>query len=306
MPVRFWLPAQNETNRRWDKHSLKETLASPWSSYHKRSFKWPKVFCSGPCSAVHGNRWWGTNHLEKPEKWFHWSGCRIMAITPAFQAGDVSSILTIRSTNDERVVKQVSWGNTARIPQQIGRRKVSERQWRIGNSSGPQSQLEYEGTIPIVLFVPQYGKKFGRLISKWGCGVVVTRCKTVNLLRFHTAYKFASEAWTRGSIPLIPTKLWCSSEAEQGAVNSQVGISEFPITAKTMVFPIQRMSTIQNGIGIQHPQPGPRENSEEAVKIGTRRVSHHCFIWPVSLSVRTHPFHGWETSSILVRATLEV
>ena len=141
---------------------------------------------------------------------------------------------------------------------------------------------------------------------KWGCGVVVTRCKTVNLLRFHTAYNFASKAWTRGSIPLIPAILWCSSEAEQGAVNSQVGISEFPITAKTMVFPIQRMSTIQSGIGIQHPQPGPRENSEEAVKIGTRRVSHHCFIWPVSLSVRTHPFHGWETSSILVRATLEV
>ena len=35
------------------------------------------------------------------------------------------------------------------------------------------------------------------------------------------------------------------------------------------------MSTIQNGIGIQHPQPGPRENSDEAVKIGARRVLHH-------------------------------
>jgi hypothetical protein len=42
-----------------------------------------------------------------------------------------------------------------------------------------------------------------------------------------------------------------------------------------MVFPIQRRSTLQNGIGIQHPQPGPRENSDEAVKIGARRVLHH-------------------------------
>ncbi len=41
-----------------------------------------------------------------------------------------------------------------------------------------------------------------------------------------------------------------------------------------MVFPIQRMSTIQNGIGIQHPQPRPRK-TQEAVKIGARRVLHH-------------------------------
>jgi hypothetical protein len=41
-----------------------------------------------------------------------------------------------------------------------------------------------------------------------------------------------------------------------------------------MVFPIQRMSTIQSGIGIHHPQPRPRK-TQEAVKIGTRRVSHH-------------------------------
>jgi aspartate aminotransferase-like enzyme len=74
------------------------------------------------------------NQILKKE--FHYCGCRIMAITSAFQAEDVSSILTIRSTNDERVIKRVSRGNTARIPQQIGRRKVNERQWRIGNSWG--------------------------------------------------------------------------------------------------------------------------------------------------------------------------
>jgi|LauGreDrversion4_2_1035121.scaffolds.fasta_scaffold942870_1 hypothetical protein len=34
------------------------------------------------------------------------------------------------------------------------------------------------------------------------------------------------------------------------------------------------MSTIQSGIGIHHPQPRPRK-TQEAVKIGTRRVSHH-------------------------------
>lgn len=41
-----------------------------------------------------------------------------------------------------------------------------------------------------------------------------------------------------------------------------------------MVFPAHRMSTIPDGIGIHHPPPRPRK-TQEAVKIGTRRVSHH-------------------------------
>jgi hypothetical protein len=53
-------------------------------------------------------------------------------------------------------------------------------------------------------------------------------------------------------------------------------VGSIPTRSTTiMVFPIQRRSTLQNGIGIQHPQPGPRENSDEAVKIGARRVLHH-------------------------------
>ena len=70
-----------------------------------------------------------------------------------------------------------------------------------------------------------------------------------------------------------------------------------------MVFPTQRMSTIQSGIGIQHPQPGPRENSDEAVKIGARRVLHHCLIWSFRLSVRSSGFHPEKTGSIPVGTT---
>ena len=36
------------------------------------------------------------------------------------------------------------------------------------------------------------------------------------------------------------------------------------------------MSTITVGSRVQHPQPGPRENSDEAVKIGARRVLQSC------------------------------
>jgi hypothetical protein len=39
-------------------------------------------------------------------------------------------------------------------------------------------------------------------------------------------------------------------------------------------FPAQRMSTIQDGIGIHHPLPRPRK-TQEAVKIGTKWVSQH-------------------------------
>ena len=42
-----------------------------------------------------------------------------------------------------------------------------------------------------------------------------------------------------------------------------------------MVSPINVMSTITIGSRVQHPQPGPRENSDEAVKNGARWVLHH-------------------------------
>ena len=71
-----------------------------------------------------------------------------------------------------------------------------------------------------------------------------------------------------------------------------------------MVFPTQRMSTIQSGIGIHHPQPGPRENSDEAVKNGARRVLHHCPIWSFRLSVRSSGFHPEKTGSIPVGTTI--
>ena len=41
-----------------------------------------------------------------------------------------------------------------------------------------------------------------------------------------------------------------------------------------VVFPTQRMSTIQGGIRIHHPLPRPCK-TQEAVKIGARRVLHH-------------------------------
>lgn len=69
------------------------------------------------------------------------SGSRITVIIPPCQGGDDGSIPFYRSIDDERVIKRVSRGNTARIPQQIGRRKVNERQWRIGKLTGLQSQL---------------------------------------------------------------------------------------------------------------------------------------------------------------------
>ena len=44
---------------------------------------------------------------------------------------------------------------------------------------------------------------------------------------------------------------------------------------RTTVSPANVMSTITVGSRVHHPQPGPRENSDEAVKIGARRVLHH-------------------------------
>ena len=159
-----------------------------------------------------------------------------MAITPAFQAGDVSSILTIRSTNDERVINRVSWGNTARIPQQIGRRKVNERQWRIGNSWGRNPNWVWKVYTNSLLYSALVKNLVDSLVN---CDVAQRQSRELLTLR-------------------------------SGSRNS-------PSQQKTMVFPTQRMSTIQSGIGIQHPQPGPRENSDEAVKNGARRVLHHCF-----------------------------
>ena len=45
-----------------------------------------------------------------------------------------------------------------------------------------------------------------------------------------------------------------------------------------VVFPTQRMSTIQSGSGIHHPlkRTVPRtRKTEDALKIGARRVLHH-------------------------------
>ena len=136
------------------------------------------------------------------------SGSRITVIIPPCQGGDDGSIPFYRSIDDERVIKRVSRGNTARIPQQIGRRKVNERQWRIGKLTGLQSQL-----------------------SVWGYNTNRPLCPA--LVR---------------NVVDSSIILWCSSEVEQGAVNSQVGISEFPITARQWYSPLNgcRQSRVES------------------------------------------------------------
>ena len=93
---------------------------------------------------------------------------------------------------------------------------------------------------------------------------------------------------------------------EPSTVNRVVPGSNPGGGAKDNGFPTQRMSTIQSGIGIQHPQPGPRENSDEAVKNGARRVLHHCLIWSVHLGVRIQGFHPCHTGSNPVPTTIAV
>lgn len=57
--------------------------------------------------------------------------------------------------------------------------------------------------------------------------------------------------------------------------DNKVSITVKPFKILIVVFPTQRMSTIQSGIVIQHPFSRGLIKLRKAVKIGARRVLHH-------------------------------
>jgi len=50
--------------------------------------------------------------------------------------------------------------------------------------------------------------------------------------------------------------------------DNKVSITVKPFKILIVVFPIQRMSTIQSGTGIQHPLPGPRKTTIKQLRLG--------------------------------------
>lgn len=50
--------------------------------------------------------------------------------------------------------------------------------------------------------------------------------------------------------------------------DNKVSITVKPLKILIVVFPIQRMSTIQSGTGIQHPLPGPRKTTIKQLRLG--------------------------------------
>ena len=158
-----------------------------------------------------------------------------MAITPAFQAGDVSSILTIRSTNDERVINRLSWGNTARIPQQIGRRKVNERQWRIGNSWGCNPNWVWKVYTNSLLYPALVKNLVDSLVN---CDVAQRQSRELLTLR-------------------------------SGSRNSP---------SQQKQWSLQPMRCRQSWLGQEYiTLCWGLIKTQEAIKIGARRVLHHCF-----------------------------
>jgi hypothetical protein len=49
--------------------------------------------------------------------------------------------------------------------------------------------------------------------------------------------------------------------------DNKVSITVKPFKILIVVFPIQRMSTIQNGIGTQHPLPRPRKTTNKQLRL---------------------------------------
>ena len=50
--------------------------------------------------------------------------------------------------------------------------------------------------------------------------------------------------------------------------DNKVSITVKPFKILIVVFPTQRMSTIQIGIGIHHPQPRPRKTTIKLLRLG--------------------------------------
>jgi hypothetical protein len=79
------------------------------------------------------------------------------------------------------------------------------------------------------------------------------------------------------------------------------GESDFKILI--MVFPIQRMSTIQSGIGIQHPLPRPRKTTIKQLRLERDGYSNIIILGTVAQLVEHLPEEQGVGGSIPPRST---
>ena len=70
-----------------------------------------------------------------------------------------------------------------------------------------------------------------------------------------------------------------------------------------MVFPTQRMSTIQNGIGIQHPLPRPRKTTIKQLRLERDGYSNIIILGTVAQLVEHLPEEQGVGGSIPPRST---